>query len=452
MHVSARPVKEFLVRNKSILLLLGLWYVVGSLSPIAFIPLGILSIILLWRRQLFFEILLGYFFILILSDNLRPATDFAKSFKNIYTLFIAAIAIFERRKIEGISEIFKPYLPFIAIATVGLVFSPVVFTGAQKTLSYILLIFSVPQLLLISFRTEGDRIFKDLIFLGIALILVGFLLRYVDPGVAMSHGGRFRAVLGNPNGLGVFTSLLFALFLLVRSYFPRLLSKSDLRWILATLVIATLLSGSRTAIISISLLYFFSFSFRISPIIGVVLFISIGIGAEIVSANFVSIIQSMGLSDYLRAETIDDGAGRYIAWQFAWDAIQENYWFGRGFSFDEWLMSTNQDLLNDLGHQGGVHNTYLIIWLNTGLVGLVLFLRAILLNFIRGAKNNRLAFPILFMVLFGITLEPWLAASLNPYTIIFVVMLCLLNEPVFQSESSAERVDQLIDMDAKALA
>jgi O-antigen ligase len=434
---------EFIVRNKKNLLLFILWYLVGSVSVVAFIGLGAISVFLMWRRAMYFEILLGFFFILILSDNLSYTTDFAKVFKNAYIVLLALISILDRRRLSASNSLFKHFVPFLIVSLIGLFFSPYMFTGFQKTLSYALIVLTIPQFFMHAFKERGEIVVKDFIYLGILMILIGFAFRFISPGVAISHGGRFRAVFGNPNGLGIFASLLFVAATVAHDYFKSLFSKTDLRWIFITIIVAVLLSGSRSAVIGISLFFLLSRFYRLSPFVGFIGFLTAIVVAEIISANLVSIVQSLGVADFFRVETLEDGSGRFIAWNFAWESIQSHFWLGRGFAFDEWLMSKNQDYLSDLGHQGGVHNTYLIVWLNTGLIGLLMFLRAYFLLFIKGAKNTRYAFPILWMVMFSISLEPWLAASLNPYTIILLFIIVMISESAFQVASKREKVEPL---------
>lgn len=424
---------------------------VGSVSVVAFFGLGALSILLLWRKAMFFEILLGFFFILILSDNLRYTTDFAKVFKNAYVVLVSLIAILERRRLGTQIPILKYFIPFIAIAVVGLVSSPIVFKSFQKTLSYALILFTVPVFITYAYKERGPIIFKDMVWVAVSMLFVGFLMRFINPGIAYSHGGRFRAVFGNPNGLGVFASLLFAFVLVIRDYFGSLFSKNDLRWILLPILLAILMSGSRTALLGVALFFVFSRVYKISPLLGFVGVLGAAFAAELLSANLVLIVEALGLSDFLRIDTLEDGSGRYLAWIFAWENIQEHYWFGRGFAFDEWLMAENQEMLNELGHQGGVHNTYLIIWLNTGLVGLVMFLRAYFLLFMKGAKNSRFSFPVLWMVVFSITLEPWLAASLNPFTILLLCCVTLMVGEVFQENRQLHEIQDSLDEEVPAL-
>ncbi len=442
----------FIIRNKFLLLLFALWYLVGSASIPAFYFVGVLTILLLWRHKLYFELLLGFFFILVLSDNFKYTTDFAKEFKNVYIVALAAIAIIDRKLLQPVNKTYVYLIPFILISLPGLFESPIKITGTQKTLSYLLLFFAVPQLYVAAFREKGAVVVKDFLYFGVLMIIVGFLFRFIDPGVAFSHGDRFRGIFGNPNGLGIFASLLLVLALVGREYFKSFFSKTDLWWIILSCLFALLLSGSRTSIIASFLFLAFIRFFRFSPAIGFILLLILAVGAEAISSNLVGIAEMLGLSEYFRTETLQQGSGRYIAWNFAWDAIEENFWFGRGFAFDEWLMDSNQDVLNDLGHQGGVHNTYLIVWLNTGFIGLLLFLRALILWFVKASKNTVLAVPALWLVLFSITLEPWLAASLNPFSIILIIAICIMTDESFQpyirGEISAVEVPQAISTPA----
>lgn len=423
---------DFLKRNAWFLAILALWYVVGSRSVPAFFGLGTVTVLLWWRRRMYLEILLGFFFVLILSDNLRHTTDFAKVFKNVYMLLLPAIAIISRKDFQPFSRLYIYFVPFLLVALVGLPGSPVSATGIQKTLSYLLLLFAVPQFLLQAFRERGPQAIKDLLFMGTVMLLIGFVFLVVDPGVAYSHGGRFRAVFGNPNGLGIFGILILVLTMVGREYFKGFFSKNDLRWLILTVMVAVALSGSRTSIMAAVLFLLFVRFYRYSPFLGFIVFFGFAVAVEVVASNLIQIVQGLGLSEFLRVDTIEEGSGRYVAWHFAWEAIQDNFWFGRGFAFDEWLMEANQDYLNILGHQGGVHNTYLILWLNAGLVGLVLFFRAFFLLFIQAGKNTAVAFPAMWLVLFSITLEPWLAASLNPFTILLLTSLVVMTDETFQ--------------------
>jgi len=160
------------------------------------------------------------------------------------------------------------------------------------------------------------------------------------------------------------------------------------------------------------------------------------IGYEVLFQNFELIVKSLGLDDYFRIKTLETGSGRNIAWTFAWEKIQENFFFGKGFAYDELLYSSHYEELSIKGHQGNAHNSFLTIWINTGVFGLFFFIRAILATFFVAAKNSRYAFPILFAVAFSANFESWLAASLNPFTFLFLMMMTILISPEFNSNAN----------------
>ncbi|HKK40241.1 MAG TPA: O-antigen ligase family protein [Cryomorphaceae bacterium] len=433
---------RFLSENKGAILLFLVWFVIGRFSAPAFYVVAGLSLIMLWRKLMFLELLMGFLFILILSDTINSTTDFAKAFKNIYILALAAIAVIERKRFPKINRIYFYFLPFIVAGLIGMLQSPIPFLAVQKTLSYILLIFIVPQFVIKAYDDHGTDAIRSIIFFAAFMILMGFVLELADPGYTYARGGRFRGVFGNPNGLGIFASLVIALVYLARDIYPNLFAKNDLRWLIIPALVSLVLAGSRTSIIAVIIFFVFTRLYRVSPVIGFMAFLGTAIVSELIASNLVSIISSLGLSEFFRVDTLEGGSGREIAWQLAWQTIQDNFWFGRGFAFDEWIMAKNQEALNDLGHQGGVHNTYLQIWLNTGIVGLLLFLRAIFLNVIKGASRSRLAFPFLWLVMFSILPESWLAASLNPFSILFFIGLTILTDNIFTAEVDEEEKSQ----------
>ena len=186
--------------------------------------------------------------------------------------------------------------------------------------------------------------------------------------------------------------------------------------------------------------------FRISTFLGIISFVAfVGIG-ELVSSNLPAIITAMGLQDYLRVDSLADGSGRYFAWNFAWQELntQGFFLFGGGFDNEAWVMKEARAYLESLGHQGGVHNTYLAFWLNTGIVGLILFLRSFVLIFIKASKNTPISMAIMFSVLFSILYESWLAGSLSPYTTMLLIILTIVSEDEIMI--SADQGDQPVPL------
>ena len=403
---------------------------------------------------MYFEIFLGFWFILILSDNLHlNDLGFAKSFKDVYIVLMALIFYLDRKKFRPLSNLYKPFLWFYGVSFFCLIFSPIIFTGLEKNLSHFLLFLIIPQYTLLCYRERGEVFFKDLVYFGITVILVSYLWQFVNPNFVYLLGKRFRGIFGNPNGVGVFITVLAVLFMISREVFKELYSKKEVLFILVVIAFSAYLCESRTAIFSIALLLLLNRFFKLSPFLGILIFLALGFGAEIISSNIVQIIDALDLGHFFRVSTIQGASGRYVAWHFAWQKIQQSIIFGKGFGYDEWMMIKNQFILNQLGHQGGVHNSFLSLWLNSGVFGLFFFLRAYVLSTIKGAKLNHLAVPAVLTFSFSLLYESWIVASLNPFTIGFVICLTLLTErefyPVSEEVEPSENELKLENNEAK---
>jgi O-antigen ligase len=104
-------------------------------------------------------------------------------------------------------------------------------------------------------------------------------------------------------------------------------------------------------------------------------------------------------------------------------------------------MRHNYDYLRSQGHDGGVHNSYLTMWFNTGIIGIMLYFRSFILLFVKANKRAPIAFAIMFAVLFSVLYESWLTGSLNPYTITLLTIMTMLTEEdiVLWREKEEER-------------
>ena len=142
----------------------------------------------------------------------------------------------------------------------------------------------------------------------------------------------------------------------------------------------------------------------------------------------IAIIEFFQLQDFFRVETLEEGSGRIIGWAFAWQEIQNYYFIGGGFGHDEHIMRPNYWWLSKLGHQGGVHNSYLSMWFDSGIVGLILYFIGLLNVIIKSMKNSYLILAFAISLFFNVAYESWLVGSLNPFTIMFLIILTIFAE------------------------
>ena len=431
--------KEYLKHNFQFIFLMISWILVGKfLGPAIYVWVA-LSVVLMQAKGMHAELLISFFFMLILSDSRQPGLHFAESVKNMHILLLALFFVFDLRNYDSLNRTFVRFLPFFLIALVCLFFSEDIFVSFQKTLSYFLVLLIVTNLSYKLINDAPEEFLSKLIYFGLILLLYGFFLRFAYP-MFVTLENRYTGVLGNPNGLGVFTFLFFIIYSIVVNIYPGIFSRTERLLILTCVIISIFLCGSRSAIFSVLLFILFSYFYRLSSFLGIIMFIAILLVYQYVSLNLANIVTYLGMEEYFRIDTLEDGSGRLIAWNFAWENIQSNMFIGKGFYYTEYLYKKYYEFLSTQGHQGNAHNSYLTIWLDTGLIGLFLYLSAFIITFVRAAKTTHLAIPVLYSILFSANFESWLSGSLNPLTIqvwIIITLLVFL-KPVEENEENGE--------------
>lgn len=414
----------YLKNNSHFILILFIWIVAGMVIKESAMLLVPASVILFKIKGRYTEMLIGFIFILTMSDSRESEMAFAKTVKDIYLLLMTAFLLFDRKQFTAKNTFINPYLPFILFAAILIAFSPITMVASQKTLSWGLLFFTIPAYFLKCMDTEGAEFFRKYFYLIFFLLLAGFVLMIPFPN-AFFVAGRYNGVLGNPNGIGIFCTLNFLLFYAINSMYPQIFGKQEKSFIYGLLIASILFAVSRNSMVSILLFLLFARFHKLSPFAGFSIFLVVVIAYQIINNNLIEILQGLGLGEYLRSDNIQNGSGRIVAWTFAWEVIQSQFLIGKGFSFDEHIFHINFQKLSALGHQGGVHNVYLAMWLNTGLIGLILFLTGFFATIYKATQSTYLAMPAMYAIMFSITFEAWLMGSLNPYTILYIILMNL---------------------------
>lgn len=68
------------------------------------------------------------------------------------------------------------------------------------------------------------------------------------------------------------------------------------------------------------------------------------------------------------------------------------------------------------------------MWFDVGIAGLVAFFFAFMAIIFRAMKANYIALAFCISIMFNITYESWLVASLNPFSILFLTLLTIFHE------------------------
>ncbi len=419
-----------LIRNHLAFIIIAIsWVLVavyGQALIYAWLPF---TILLLKAKEQWPELLMGLLLFLVLSDMDKHINEMfiIKSVKNVFIVMLALFFIIERNRFFPFSRVFNIFLPFFIYSFFPLIWSKVMFLGFQKTISYGLMFLIIPNYVLYNYRMMGWPFFTNLIRFMAMILVAGFVVSFFTD-ISTDIGGRFRGLFGNPNGMAIYCFLCILLFTVLISINKQAFTFREKVVLYVIFFYFLIASGSRASLAATMIFIFFARFFSYSPFLGFVVLLAIFGVAEVISANLQPIILALGLEEYFRLNTLEDGSGRYFAWEFAWGHAQKFFVFGGGFANDEALMKYYRLYLERMGHQGGVHNSYLSFWLNVGLVGLVIFLRSFFLLFFKAGKLVPMSLAVMFSVLFSIMYESWLVGSLNPYTIVMLMIMTVLSE------------------------
>ena len=439
--------KEAYLENAQFIMLLVIMYVVGVwggpiiylLFPLLFGMFGL--------KGLFFELLITSLWLLILSDYVpvKNATyddlQFAKDLKPIIPVFLFGFYVLHREKFPQISKIFLNILPFLIVVLISTQYAIKMNVGIQKFVSYTLMYFSIPMYVSYLHKEQGKQFWNGLLTFITWMLVIGVMLGLFVPQIGMIAGDRFKGILGNPNGLGIFLNLTFILWMVSKSYNLTNFTVKENRFIFFIIFMSLLWCGSRNGLMSVFLFYLVYRLIKIHWSIAIVAVAFVFVFEELIFASFIGIIEFFQLTDYFRVDSIEEGSGRKIAWIFAWDIIRKKFFFlGGGFANDENIMRPNYKMLSMQGHQGGVHNSYLSMWFDSGLIGIIAYFLGFLKMIFQSLYGNYLGLAFLVSILFNITYESWLIASLNPFTIMFLIILTIFVENLNLNKEEAEEI------------
>jgi len=420
--------------NMQFLIFMIIWLLAGAFAgPLVFGVVS-LSVLLLARREYLTEVFVGFWIVLIWSDSRISSIVFTGQLKVVYILLLVVVMFIRRKELAEVPKtLFRLFIPFFVWILIMVLDSPDMFESIKKTLSYILLFFIVPVFVGYMMRKDHRHFMRTLVFFVGIYLTIGLLLKYISPEPVFL-AGRYMGLMGNPNGLGVLVALFAILFDNFNRRDSETFTKREKFVFYSLLLLSLFFCRSRSAFFMLVIYFAFSRLRLLGGFLGVLTFISLLFSYAYISENLESIVQSLGLQEFLRVDSLDSASGRFIAWNFAWENIQDQFFVGRGYNYTEFLFGKNYQMLSRMGHLGNAHNSFLTFWLDTGLIGLVLFLIPFVLLFVRAAKVSNASVPAMYAILFSAMFESWLIGSLNPFTICMLTILTVMESPLADSE------------------
>lgn len=444
---------RYLFKQSRVILLQLALMVLSSYGGGLFSTLVVLGIFI-WNlsKNRFQDALILFLVLLLFSDSNFPLFKNPGKAKD-YVALMLAYYIFTKTRSPMSHSFIQRFWPYLGVAFVGLILADFElskrFLGFQKLASYGLLMIIVPAGVNHVFKNKGALLFlRKLVFVFAALYVFSILMSRINPGT-FAYLGRLNGIHRNPNGIGIFSALFIMNLWLIKDKFPHFLSRKLFLSIVGVFLAAIVLSASRNSMLSLGVFFLFR-TVKIKFFVGLVLVIFIASGYGALTYIIEQFIVTLGLQEQLRLDTLSYASGRIYVWEACWYEIQDRYWIGHGFTYEEWSKwdQKHYERIPMLIHNyGNIHNSYLTIWLNTGLLGLLSFLLGLIALVVQAQKRSPSIAPMFFAALLIGFFESYLVASLNPYTwqIWFGFTLAILNPSILKKRIK-KRKKSLIKM------
>ncbi|BDD10054.1 hypothetical protein FUAX_24860 [Fulvitalea axinellae] len=364
--------------------------------------------------------LLLFLLIFWMSDQVSQQFAYWKILRFVI-LGIFFVSLF-RKHLIFISPTNRLLVLSVYSCVLALLYSPVFFDSFLRGLGYWLVGLVVFVEIGGWYRNDRWRIIDAILLFGHLFFGFGILVKIFGFSFFnVEMAGRFSGLMGNPNGLGLLSVMLLPLL----DYFITVVNDDKpyvraLRLLQVLILISVVLSGSRSALACIFIYVMLSWGLKNSLRMILTGGITFLLFYFFNSFNWTEILNTYGLTEYARVDSLETASGRSEVWKIVWTEIQKSPWIGKGMLYDIHFIGEYRRTLTGVvaRHWSGVWNSYLSMLMDVGFIGLGLYLWFIFKCFLRSA-NKRLALAFLCATLFlGIT-ESWMAASMNAFTPMF---------------------------------
>tara|TARA_B110000003_G_scaffold202232_1_gene200889 strand:+ start:1395 stop:2717 length:1323 start_codon:yes stop_codon:yes gene_type:complete len=249
---------------------------------------------------------------------------------------------------------------------------------------------------------------QSLVHLGIVVIAISILSGVLQWPFAFL-AGRFRGVFGNPNSISHWWLLFFILGL---SGTHSLRGPRSLVLVTFTLVVLYWAASRGAALACLAaLIGWMLFRFQVSTVVKALLLLCIGglfLGDQY---SFRNHMEEILPEHIVRAETLEEGGGRFLAWEHALEEIMDSPWVGHGGGYEERFFDNSSSYFIKLNHQGLSHNSWIAFAMNFGIPLSILLIMGLLV-FLR-LHESKFWLIALLPIVFSFSIEGYLTAPMS---------------------------------------
>src|SRR6187551_2504725 len=100
---------EFLKKNNQLVLMVLVWMVCGNILTELAMGVVVISVLLLKRKDMYMELILGFMILLMFSDSKMLSLGFAKEIKDIYLILLTLFLLFDWKNFKQKNIIFVSF-------------------------------------------------------------------------------------------------------------------------------------------------------------------------------------------------------------------------------------------------------------------------------------------------------------------------------------------------------
>ncbi len=409
------------IKNNSAIIVMFLIIIFGGIygNPIIGYTLCVLFSLYCYKMEEVANYFAAILIIFILSDSRVREFEWLKNIKLFMLLFSYYWAYRTYELDNKPNKIFLTLIATFIISLFTIVQLPNAFIGLQRTISWGACYLIIPIVFSKIYNNFKTEFIYNLIYALFLFLIVSIVLFYLN-NASVTLAGRYKGLMGNPNAIAFTSALAIILIHIVKKDVIQI-NQTEYWILISPALVSIYLSQSRNAIFCLIIYFTFNKIANFSNVLAVVIAIASAFVYDLINTNLIYLVTKFNLESYFRLETLQSGSGRLVAWQFALNHVNDNFWFGGGITYTDYLYEKHEFELNMLGHQGNAHNSYLTLWLDFGLIGMLIFIRGYLISFLNLIVINKKAIAVLCVILFSAFFESWLTAVLSPN--VFIILL-----------------------------
>ena len=331
------------------------------------------------------------------------------------------------------------FAAFFALAFTSMVYSTVPPLTMGRAISAVLLYAAVFWAVWFYADVVGGTRVIDGLLTAVSLMFIASLAAgFMTPESWLT--GRFRGVFVNPNAIGMLVILFLpaAVAKMIRTKRPTSLL------LVLVMIAAVILSGSRNGVVTASIGLVFML-YRIRAWKFGLLTVAVATIALLVmpmETEPSSLSKNTAVEHLLSIEKLENGGGRFEAWQTAVPIIREKLFFGHGFGTEELIFRGMKFRV----HRGDyIHNSYLGLSYQLGVAGAAIAFIPLFWIFFsrlrRRANPQTAAYEaILLGGLLASLFESWIYSAGNAFAFPFWISFMLLLRVTKGATDGAEMV------------